>query len=84
MVSFELSKEKRKMSFVLSEAWDKENILFPHEESNLRPLNSLLQSSTTEPQRLVSEVYYKVHMTHVLHTVRISNVDSIMFVNRIR
>ena len=32
----------------------------------------------------VSEVYCKVHMTHVLHTARISDVDSSMFVNRIR
>ena len=32
----------------------------------------------------VSEVYYEVHMTRVLHTARISNVDSVMFVNRIR
>ena len=32
----------------------------------------------------VSEVYYEVHVTRVLHTARISNVDSIMFVNRIR
>ena len=32
---------------------------------------------------MVSEVYYKVHMTHVLHTARISKyVDSIMFVDR--
>ena len=30
----------------------------------------------------VSEVYYEVHMTHVLHTTRISNVNSIMFVDR--
>ena len=30
----------------------------------------------------VSEAYYKVHMTRVLHTARISNVDSIMFVDR--
>ena len=29
------------------------------------------------------EVYYKVHLTPVLNTTRISNVDSIMFVNRI-
>ena len=28
----------------------------------------------------VSEVYYEVHMTCVLHTARISNVDSVMFV----
>ena len=32
----------------------------------------------------VSEVYYKVHMTHVLHTARISNVDGVMFVIGIR
>ena len=30
---------------------------------------------------MVSEVYYEVHMTHLLHTARISNVDSIMFVD---
>ena len=29
---------------------------------------------------MVSEVYYKVLMIHVLHTARISNVDSVMFV----
>ena len=29
-----------------------------------------------------SEVYYEVHMTLVLHTSRISNVDSAMFVDR--
>ena len=29
----------------------------------------------------VSEVYYEVHMTRVLHTARISNVDSVMFVD---
>ena len=33
---------------------------------------------------MVSEVYYKVLVIHVLHTARISNVDSVMFVNRIR
>ena len=37
MVSFELGEELRKMFFVLSRAWDKEKILSPHEESNLRP-----------------------------------------------
>ena len=30
----------------------------------------------------VSEVYYDVHMARVLHTARISNVDSVMFVDR--
>ena len=27
----------------------------------------------------MSEVYYEVHITRVLHTARISNVDSVMF-----
>ena len=30
----------------------------------------------------VSEVYYEVHKTRVLHTARSSDVDSVMYVNR--
>ena len=30
----------------------------------------------------VNEVYYEVHMTRVLHTARISNVVSVMFIDR--
>ena len=33
---------------------------------------------------MVSEVYYKGYMTCVLHTARISNVDIVTFVNKIR
>ena len=43
MVSFELGKEPRKMFFILLRAWDKENILSPHEESNLRTTDSALR-----------------------------------------
>ena len=32
----------------------------------------------------VSEVYYEIHMTRVLHTARISHDDSVMILNRIR
>ena len=32
----------------------------------------------------VSEVYHEVHVTGALHTAKISNVDSVMFVNTIR
>ena len=39
----------RKMFFVLSRAWDKEKSLIPQEESNLRPSDSALRCSTTEP-----------------------------------
>ena len=51
-------------------------ILSPHEESNLRCSNHWALVSTA------SEVYYEVHMTRVLHTARISNVDSVMFLDR--
>ena len=32
----------------------------------------------------MSEVFYEVHMRRVLHTARIGNVDSVIFVNTIR
>ena len=62
----------------------KKKILSPHEESKLRPSDSALRYSTVEPHSTVSEVYYEVHMTRVLHTARISNVDSVMFIDRLR
>ena len=68
----------------MSRAWEKEKILSPYEESNLRSLDS---HSNALPLSLrdstVSEVYYKIHMTHML-TARISFVNSIMFVNGVR
>ena len=45
---------------------------------------SALRCSTTEPLRLYSDrglLRTEVHMTRVLHTARISNVDSVMFLN---
>ena len=55
-------------------------IVSPHEESNLRP--SDLRSDVlplSHKDSSVSGVYYEVLMTRVLHTPRISNVDSVMF-----
>ena len=43
------------MFFVLSRAWNKENILSPHEESNVRLSDSALRCSSTELQRLYVE-----------------------------
>ena len=43
------------MFFVLSRAWDKEKILSPHKESNLRPSDSACRCSATEPHRLYGE-----------------------------
>ena len=68
----------RKMFFVLSRAWDKEKILSPHEESNLRPLD--LRSDAlplSHKDSMMSENLN--HMTCVFHTTGISNVDSVMF-----
>ena len=59
MVSFELDKEPRTMFSILSRAWDKENILSPHEESNLRTTDSALRCHRDST---VSEVYYEVHL----------------------
>ena len=61
------------MFIVLSRAWDKNK---SNRTSHLR----ILRSNALP----LSEVNYEVHMTRVLHTARISKVDSVMFVNRIR
>ena len=45
---------------VLSLTWDKEKILSPHEESNLRPSDSTLWCSTTEAQRPYGEQGYNI------------------------
>ena len=55
----------------------------PEFTSELRILSSNALP-LSQGDSVVSEIYYKVHMTHVLHTIRISNVNSLMFVNRIR
>ena len=77
------AKVLRKMFFVMSQVWDKGKILSLHEESNLRPLD--FQCSTTEPQRLYGEQGL-LRSSHDMHpnTARISNVDSIMFVIRLK
>ena len=55
-------------------AWDKEKILSPHEESNLKPSNTALGCSTTVPQRLHGErgllrsSYDKTYLSLILFT----------------
>ena len=71
------------MALVLSRAWDKEKIPRSHEESNLTPSDLRLDvRPLSHRDSTVREVYYEVHMTRVLHTARISSVDSVMFVDR--
>ena len=56
MVNFELSKEIKEDVFCLvTSIGQRKKILSPDEESNLRPSDSVLQCSTTEPQRLHNE-----------------------------
>ena len=51
MVSFELGKEIEKFFFVLSRAWDKENILRSQEESGSDALQLSHSDSTRVPLR---------------------------------
>ena len=77
MVNFALGKEIAKDVFQSShELGTKKKFWVP-----TRNRTSDLRCSTAEPQRLYSE---RGHITRVLHTARISNVDSVMFVNRLR
>ena len=68
------------MFFRLVTSVGQRKILSSHEESDLRP--SDLRSDVlplSHKDSSVSGVYYEVLMTHILHTARISNVDSVMF-----
>ena len=71
------------MFCVLSRAGDKEKILSSYKEWNLRPSDSALRCCTTEPQRLYGErrPLWSSYVTRVLHTSRISDVDSAMSIN---
>ena len=53
------------------------NNISPHEASNLRP--SDLSSTLSHKDSSMSDIYYEVLITRVLHTAGISNVDSLMF-----
>ena len=67
------------MFFRLVTSVGQRKILSPYEESNLR--RSDLRSDAlplSHKDSTVSEVYYEIHMTRVLHTARINNVDSVI------
>ena len=76
------SKELEKDDFfVLSRVWDKEK----NSESpwRIKPqIFGFCALPLSHTDSMVSQVYYKVHVTRVLHTAGISNVDSIAFVDR--
>ena len=56
MASFERGKEIEKDVFRLVTSVRRRKMLSPHEERNLRPLDSALRCSTTEPQRPCGEL----------------------------
>ena len=62
--------------------WDKGKILSPHEESNLSPSDSMLQGSTTEPQRLWWVRSIEKFMYGTQYDYRSAMLA--MFVNKIR
>ena len=74
---------KERCFFILSQAWDKEKIPSPYEELNLRPSDLCSDAlPLSHKDSSVSRVSYEVLMTCILHTARISNVNSIMFFDR--
>ena len=62
---------------------EQRKILSPYEESNLRPSDLCSDAlPLSHKDSSVSRVSYEVLMTCILHTARISNVDSVMFFDR--
>ena len=92
MASFELGKEIEKDIFAsCHERGTKEKFWVPMRNRisdfqipHFVALLLIHRDSTVRDSTVPYEVYYEVHMTSVLYTARISNVDSSMFVNKIR
>ena len=83
MVSFELGKEIEKDVFrPVTSVGQRKN-----SESGMRNRTSHLRIPRLDAlplsheDSMVSDIYYEVHMTRVLHTAGISNVDSVTFEN---
>ena len=74
---------RKSFFLVLPWKWENEKFL---SASSLR--NALLRYTTTEPQRLYSELsHYKIHIfciTDILHTVKISIAKSVLCIDRIK
>ena len=86
MVSFELVKEVEKDVFCLVMSVGKRKKTWVPMRNWTSDLQILCSISLPLSHRdsMVKEVYSKVHMTCFQHTARISNVNSVKFVNRIK
>ena len=84
MVSFELAKEAEKDVFrLVSSVGQRKNSESPW---GIKPQALGFRASMLyhwARDSTVSEVYYEVHMARFLHTSRMNNVDSVMFVGQI-
>ena len=72
------------MFFVLSRGWDKKKKSeFPEgiDPKTFGFRAPMLYHCATETLRWAISISYEVHMIRILHTARISHVDSIMFAN---
>ena len=83
MVSFELGKEIKMVIWSCHERGTKKTFWVPMRN---RTFDQRIPRSDALPlshrDTTVSEVNYEVHMTRVLNTARISNVDGVMFVEK--
>ena len=87
MLTFLSSVKKKDVSSSCHDHGTKKTKILPsHEELNLRSSDFALRCSTTVLKRLYSEqgLLQGSYMSRVLHTARISNVDSVMFVKGVR
>ena len=70
--------------FVLSQALENGKVLSPHEKLNLKSsYSAILYPSATRTQRCTGSSL-SPHVTCILHTARINNVERVLRVNRIR
>ena len=77
-----MTNKERKMFHLVTSMEQRQTFCIPmrNRTSDLRiPRSDALSESHRDS--MVSVVYYEVHMTRVLHTTRINNVDSVMFVD---
>ena len=84
MVSFELAKEAEKDVFrLVSSVGQRKNSESPW---GIKPQALGFRFDAlplSHRDSTVSEVYYEVHMARFLHTSRMNNVDSVMFVGQV-
>ena len=85
MVSFELAKEAEKNYFSSGlERRTKKKFWVPLRNQTSGPRIPRFDAlPLSHRDSTVSEVYYEVHMARFLHTSRMNNVDSVMFVGQI-